>query len=242
MTSAGTYADFAAGLGDRQRGGRARLRVINEAPGGVGAMGDLREYLLGLDEQELAGGWVACVVGAAIEDPGHSAGDLNRVLLVVAERLHGVTWEGGPLSAEDLGMSAFGRAQPKNLPHPQPIQDTPRGAGLALDGRRDASGPSGGAGGFQVMTASEAPPPKKARLAHPLLVALMGITSAEQRIVVDPAKIDKALVRKIVSAAVKNGQKEANWYEAADGRIVVGIMPGRKRGRGGGRKPKAAAA
>lgn len=236
MTAA-TYADFAAALKPGGRGGRRQLRVINEAPGGIGAMGDLREYLLGLDEQELAGGWVACVVGAAIEDPGHSAGDLNRVLLVVAERLHGVTWEGGPLSAEDLGMSAFGRATPKN---PHLIQDTPRGAGLALDGRRDASGPSGsgGGGGFQWVTSAEAPPPKKARLDHPLLMAVMNITSQEQVIVVDPAKIDKALVRKIVSAAVKNGKKDANWYEAADGRIVVGIMPGRKRGRGGGRKPK----
>lgn len=226
----GEYTAWAAQLRPGTRGSAGARRLLDDAPG---ELDELPGYFLGLSEQQLAACWVACIVSAAIEGrDGFRVADLNRVLLVVAERLNGVKLENTEdfqMSYQNSGKAIPMRASVVGAAGGGAAPRQPESTGLAPGGRTDAAG-------FQVVDLAAAPPSKKMRLVHPLLTALLQL-EAGKALVVDPAKIDKALVRKIVTAAVKSGCSDANWYETADGRLVVGKMGGRKRV--GGRKKKA---
>lgn len=79
------------------RGSRA-LRAINDATPGLD---EARNYFAAIPEDQLAACWVAVVVEGATRDDW-TLGDLTRALLVVATRLHGVTWPDG---APELAMT-----------------------------------------------------------------------------------------------------------------------------------------
>ena len=127
MSARTEYSDFAAALTPGGRGGSGARALVDNAPG---ELDELPGYFLGLDEQRLASCWVACIVSAAIEGE-FRIGDLNRVLLVVAERLHGVKLE----KPEEFQMSTMGLGKAMSGP-----AGTGNGYSRAPGARRSCSG------------------------------------------------------------------------------------------------------
>lgn len=71
-----------------RRGKRSR-RGIDEAPE---TMEGLADYFAGLDLPTLAGCWVACLVSASTHP--FTTREITMALIVVAERLHGESFDG----------------------------------------------------------------------------------------------------------------------------------------------------
>lgn len=71
----------------QRRRGQGQIRTIDDAPS---SGHELALYFLSLPVERLASCWVACIVDL-VNQGQLAAGEISRPLLVVAERLHGVT-------------------------------------------------------------------------------------------------------------------------------------------------------
>lgn len=91
-TWAPAYERFVAGLYESKAGKRGRGSSLDGLEKAPTAMGELPEYFAGLPAQRLAGCWVSSVVTATM-GRAFSPGDIARCLIVVAQRLHGITFE-----------------------------------------------------------------------------------------------------------------------------------------------------
>ena len=79
-------------MSDGHRVGEAGTTILDKWDGY-----DLVGYLEGLNDKQLAHGWVSLVISAGADEGmpigTHTLGELSKSLAVVARRLHGVTFE-----------------------------------------------------------------------------------------------------------------------------------------------------
>lgn len=195
--------------------GRRSIRVIDEAPMDLD---ELPLYFAGLDVESLAGGWVGCIVSAFDRGSKVRLGDVARVLVCVAERLHGVKFEKPPEGVWPEGIQLNTR---EPMPNHEPSPARPIALGdHALRG--GATGKPENRGWKVVTDRAHVPPPTRGHMkVDPLLDQLIALKPG-QYVVIEKDLMSKAVLSNKLGIARRSGADESiTRYTAADGRHVV---------------------
>lgn len=209
-----TYARWIRDRTVSDRSSGQTLDAVNQTLPGLES---LRDYFVNLPVNSLAGCWVACIVDGVAFDLDSPArlvlGDLARALIVVAERLHGVS-----LPQEVLLMPTANEVRPKAQPMNRPDSCvSPSSSSLA-----PTAAPAPAGAGWSVDADGPLPLPKRRGSDPALMAAIIALGPLPQRLRLKAKQFTSFKVAKLIKdAQAMGGPKDLQTFLAADGEYRI---------------------